>query len=138
MSVHLTCLYTEHVCTPNMSVHLTCLYTEHVCTPNMSVHLTCLYTKHVCTWFVLQLLSYASATQRPDVGLYFILFSSEEAAHYLEMYKAFEHKPPDALKEKLDSDLSSRVVLPWRLSLSCSVNFTLKPYQCRLLNACQV
>ena len=88
--------------------------------------------------YYLAVMSYASSTQRPGAGLYLILFSSEEAAHYLEMYKAFEHKPPDALKEKLDSDLSSRVVLPWRLSLSCSVNFTLKPYQCRLLSACQV
>jgi DNA excision repair protein ERCC-1 len=39
-----------------------------------------------------------------------LAWSSEEAAHYLEMYKAFEHKPVDVLKEKLDSDLTSRAV----------------------------
>ena len=29
----------------------------------------------------------------------------------MEMYKAFEHKPVDVLKEKLDSDLTSRVIV---------------------------
>ena len=32
--------------------------------------------------------------------------SIEEAARYLETYKAYENKPPDVLKERVESDTS--------------------------------
>jgi len=35
--------------------------------------------------------------------------SSEEAARYLETYKAYENKPPDILKERVESDTTGRV-----------------------------
>lgn len=35
--------------------------------------------------------------------------SPEEAARYLETYKAYENKPPDLIMERVDSDFSSRV-----------------------------
>ena len=42
--------------------------------------------------------------------MYPLLYGSyEEAARYLETYKAYENKPPDLLKERVDSDFSSRV-----------------------------
>ncbi|PFH51542.1 hypothetical protein AMATHDRAFT_142411 [Amanita thiersii Skay4041] len=36
-----------------------------------------------------------------------IAFSSEEAGHYLSIYKQFEHKPPDIIKERVDKDYDS-------------------------------
>ena len=44
-----------------------------------------------------------------------MLCSYEEAAQYLETYKAYENKPPDILKERADSDFSSRVSTVWSL-----------------------
>ena len=38
-----------------------------------------------------------------------VLYSNEEAARYLETYKAYENKPPDILKERVESDTTSRV-----------------------------
>ncbi|KAJ3290350.1 ssDNA endonuclease and repair protein rad10 [Blyttiomyces sp. JEL0837] len=44
-------------------------------------------------------------------GLTLILaFSQEEAARYLENFKAYENKPPDAIKERVESDNYSRIV----------------------------
>jgi DNA excision repair protein ERCC-1 len=34
---------------------------------------------------------------------------TEEAATYLATYKAFEHKPPDLLKERVHKDYASRL-----------------------------
>lgn len=39
----------------------------------------------------------------------YVCQSSEEAARYLETYKAFESKPPDMLMERVDQDYQSRV-----------------------------
>ena len=39
----------------------------------------------------------------------FVLCSNEEAARYLETYKAYENKPPDILKERVESDTTARV-----------------------------
>ncbi|KAF8633440.1 hypothetical protein AX17_004610 [Amanita inopinata Kibby_2008] len=33
-----------------------------------------------------------------------VAFSSEEAGHYLSVYKQLEHKPPDIIKERVDKD----------------------------------
>lgn len=38
-----------------------------------------------------------------------LAWSFEEGARYLETYKAYENKPPDLIKERVDSDFSSRV-----------------------------
>ena len=38
-----------------------------------------------------------------------MLYSNEEAARYLETYKAYENKPPDILKERVESDTTGRV-----------------------------
>ena len=38
-----------------------------------------------------------------------VLYSNEEAARYLETYKAYENKPPDILKERVESDTTARV-----------------------------
>ncbi|XP_067317611.1 DNA excision repair protein ERCC-1-like [Anolis sagrei] len=38
-----------------------------------------------------------------------LAWSPEEAGHYLETYKAYEQKPPDLLKEKVDKDYLSRM-----------------------------
>jgi DNA excision repair protein ERCC-1 len=35
--------------------------------------------------------------------------SAEEAATYLATYKAFEHKPPDMLKERVHKDYASQL-----------------------------
>ncbi|XP_075698398.1 DNA excision repair protein ERCC-1 isoform X2 [Rhinoderma darwinii] len=43
-----------------------------------------------------------------DVTL-ILSWSPEEAARYLETYKCYEQKPADALKERLESDLISRI-----------------------------
>lgn len=45
--------------------------------------------------------------------------SPEEAGRYLETYKAYEQKPADLLKEKVDQDFLSIVRLP-RCALPCS------------------
>jgi DNA excision repair protein ERCC-1 len=37
----------------------------------------------------------------------FFLFSHEQAGRYLEIYKAFERKPPDLIKERVDNDYMS-------------------------------
>ncbi|KAJ3405272.1 hypothetical protein CcCBS67573_g07870 [Chytriomyces confervae] len=39
----------------------------------------------------------------------FCAWSLEEAAKYLETFKAFEHRQPDSIKEKVDTDAFSRV-----------------------------
>ncbi|XP_064406323.1 DNA excision repair protein ERCC-1-like [Halichondria panicea] len=39
-----------------------------------------------------------------------LAWSPEEAARYLETYKAYENKPPDLIMERTDSDFSSRVI----------------------------
>ncbi|XP_065826198.1 DNA excision repair protein ERCC-1-like [Oscarella lobularis] len=39
-----------------------------------------------------------------------LAWSLEEAARYLETYKAFENKPPDILKERVEKDYMSRLV----------------------------
>ncbi|RIA88379.1 restriction endonuclease type II-like protein [Glomus cerebriforme] len=36
-------------------------------------------------------------------------WSSEEAGRYLETYKAFEHKPPDLIMEKIENDYLSKL-----------------------------
>ncbi|KAL9711936.1 ssDNA endonuclease and repair protein rad10 [Leucoagaricus gongylophorus] len=36
-----------------------------------------------------------------------IAFSNDEAGHYLTMYKQYEFKPPDMIKERIDKDYSS-------------------------------
>jgi len=41
----------------------------------------------------------------------FCIYSSEEAGRYLETYKAFEHKPPDLIMEKIENDYLSKVNL---------------------------
>lgn len=46
----------------------------------------------------------------------FATLSPEEAGRYLETYKAYEQKPADLLKEKVDQDYLSRV----RAFLLCS------------------
>ena len=38
-----------------------------------------------------------------------LLCSPEEAARYLETYKAYEHKPAELLMERTDSDFTSQV-----------------------------
>ncbi|EDV19526.1 uncharacterized protein TRIADDRAFT_61989 [Trichoplax adhaerens] len=38
-----------------------------------------------------------------------LAWSSEEAGRYLETYKAYENKPPDLLKEKVDKDYLSKL-----------------------------
>lgn len=35
--------------------------------------------------------------------------SQEEAGRYLETFKAYEHKPPDIIKERVDPDYLSKV-----------------------------
>lgn len=40
---------------------------------------------------------------------YIVCISYEEAARYLETYKAYENKPPDMIMERIDSDSTSRV-----------------------------
>ena len=52
----------------------------------------------------------AFTTASLSLSLNFIaLCSYEEAARYLETYKAYENKPPDLIMERIDSDSSSRV-----------------------------
>lgn len=41
----------------------------------------------------------------------YVLYSNEEAARYLETYKAYENKPPDILKERVESDTTARVIV---------------------------
>ncbi|XP_073177444.1 DNA excision repair protein ERCC-1 isoform X4 [Lepidochelys kempii] len=48
-----------------------------------------------------------------------LAWSPEEAGRYLETYKAYEQKPADLLKEKVDQDFLSIVRLP-RCALPCS------------------
>lgn len=36
-------------------------------------------------------------------------YSADEAATYLATYKAFEHKPPDMLKERVHKDYASQL-----------------------------
>lgn len=38
-----------------------------------------------------------------------LAFSAEEAGRYLETYKVYEHKPPDAIMEKTEKDYMSKV-----------------------------
>lgn len=38
-----------------------------------------------------------------------VAWSAEECARYLEIYKAFERKPPDLIKERVDDDYMSRL-----------------------------
>ncbi|KAI8999445.1 restriction endonuclease type II-like protein [Gaertneriomyces semiglobifer] len=38
-----------------------------------------------------------------------LAWSQEEAARYLETFKAYEHKPPDLIKERVDNDYSSKL-----------------------------
>ncbi|KAJ1567311.1 Excision repair cross-complementation group 1, partial [Cladochytrium tenue] len=40
----------------------------------------------------------------------FMSWSAEEAGKYLETFKAFEHKPPDLIQEKVDGDYMSKLV----------------------------
>jgi hypothetical protein len=35
--------------------------------------------------------------------------SNEEAGHYLSTFKQFEHRPPDMIKGRIDSDYRSRL-----------------------------
>ena len=43
-----------------------------------------------------------------------LYFSVEEAGRYLETYKVYENKPPEALMEKTDTDYVSKVCnQPW-------------------------
>lgn len=39
----------------------------------------------------------------------FSSYSTEEAGRYLETFKAYENKPVDSLKEKIDQDRLSKV-----------------------------
>ncbi|KAF8345894.1 restriction endonuclease type II-like protein [Amanita rubescens] len=36
-----------------------------------------------------------------------VAFSTEEVGHYLSIYKQFEHKPPDVIKERTENDYES-------------------------------
>lgn len=36
-----------------------------------------------------------------------MMTSPEEAGYYLSVYKQFEHKPPDLIKERVDKDYNS-------------------------------
>ncbi|KAK2463225.1 hypothetical protein APHAL10511_004880 [Amanita phalloides] len=36
-----------------------------------------------------------------------VAFSTEEVGHYLSIYKQFEHKPPDIIKERVEKDYDS-------------------------------
>lgn len=36
-----------------------------------------------------------------------VAFTPEEAGHYLAVYKQYEHKPPDLIKERVDKDYDS-------------------------------
>jgi len=38
-----------------------------------------------------------------------LAWSAEDAARYIETYKAYEHKPPDLIMEKVDKDYNGRV-----------------------------
>ncbi|KAI5475662.1 DNA excision repair protein ERCC-1 [Pseudohyphozyma bogoriensis] len=38
-----------------------------------------------------------------------VVWSAQEAGKYLEIYKAFERKPPDLIKERVDDDYMSRL-----------------------------
>ncbi|KAJ1567309.1 Excision repair cross-complementation group 1, partial [Cladochytrium tenue] len=40
----------------------------------------------------------------------FMSWSAEEGGKYLETFKAFEHKPPDLIQEKVDGDYMSKLV----------------------------
>lgn len=40
-----------------------------------------------------------------------LAWSPEEAGRYLETYKSYEHKPIDALKERIEQDFVSQVSL---------------------------
>lgn len=51
-------------------------------------------------------------------------FSNEEAARYLETYKAYENKPPDILKERTDSDFSSRVSKEYQYKTDLTIMMT--------------
>ena len=62
-----------------------------------------------------------------------IILSYEEAARYLETYKAYENKPPDLLMERIDSDFSSRVNQLFSLLGSLSSAF-LYVAGCRMLD----
>jgi hypothetical protein len=44
------------------------------------------------------------------LSLVWINHSFEEAARYLETYKAFESKPPDMLMERVEKDYQSKLV----------------------------
>ena len=43
------------------------------------------------------------------IGLNCLLNSAEEAARYIEMYKVYENKPPDALQGQTSADYLSKV-----------------------------
>ena len=38
-----------------------------------------------------------------------LTYSAEEAGRYLETLKAYEHKPPDMIMEKTESDFMTQV-----------------------------
>ena len=48
-----------------------------------------------------------------------LLNSAEEAGRYLETYKAYENKPADSLKEKVEQDFLSRVSSTGLSILAC-------------------
>jgi DNA excision repair protein ERCC-1 len=39
----------------------------------------------------------------------FLAWSAEEAARYIETFKAFEHRSPDALRERVDDNYMARL-----------------------------
>lgn len=39
------------------------------------------------------------------------IYSAEEAARYIEMYKIYENKPPDALHGQTSDDYLSKVIM---------------------------
>jgi hypothetical protein len=80
---------------------------EQHCYKSAAAGLLQLVRSHVCSWQVARFWRLYSKTL---CGL-FLFNSAEEAARYIEMYKIYENKPPEALQGQTSTDYLSKVCI---------------------------